>query len=446
MPESTPFDALNAAAKPRITYMASYPPRECGIATFTKDLVEAIDRALPGSPGKIVALNESQATYRYGPEVKFAVSVDDPESYRDAADYVNRSRTDLLCIQHEYGLFGGLHGENLLGFLDVVRKPIVITLHTVLPDPEDHLRWVTRELVERADATVVLARKALDILSSDYALSSPRMRYIPHGVPNVRKLPSSSFKSILGLEGRFTISTFGLINPGKGIEYAVRALPRVVRKYPNLLYLVLGETHPGVRKNEGESYRNYLHELVRELGLQKHVKFNNRYLTKNEIVSYLMATNIYLVPYLNPNQIASGTLAYAVGAGRAAISTPFIYAQELLGDGRGVLVPFRDSEAIADALELLMGDPVLRADMAMAAYAYGRNMTWHNVARDYLRLFDALLQGADLATEAAPEGAPAPSSMLERDGEEGPGSVEGATGGHAEGSERRSAGQRAAVG
>ena len=391
MPEPRLFGGLVMAAKPRIAYMASYPPRECGIATFTKDLVEAVDRAFPGNPGKIIALNESQATYRYGPEVKFAVTVDDLESYREAADYINHSKTDLLCIQHEYGLFGGQHGENLLAFLGYLKKPLVITLHTVLPNPDDHLRKVTRELVERADAAVVLAKKAVDILAEDYGVSRLSVHYIPHGVPNVRKLPSLSFKSVLGLEGRFTISTFGLINPGKGIEYAIRALPDVVRKYPNLLYLVLGETHPGVRKNEGESYRNYLHGLVSELGLQKHVKFNNRYLTKNEIVSYLMATNIYLVPYLNPNQIASGTLAYAVGAGRAVVSTPFIYARELLGEGRGLLVPFRDSEAISESLNVLMGNPTLRADMAMAAYAYGRNMTWHNVARYYVQLFGSLL-------------------------------------------------------
>ncbi len=396
MLEPRPFDGLATAAKPRITYMASYPPRECGIATFTKDLVEAVDRAFPGNPGKIVALNESQSTYCYGTEVKFAVTVDDPESYREAAQYINHSRTDLLCIQHEYGLFGGQHGENLLSFLSCLNKPLVVTMHTVLPNPDDHLRKVTRELVEMAGASVVLAKRALSILAEDYGVRKPTVTYIPHGVPNVRKLPSSSFKSILGMEGRFTISTFGLINPGKGIEYAIKALPAVVRKYPNLLYLVLGETHPGVRKSEGESYRNHLHELVSELGLQRHVKFNNRYLTKNEIVSYLMATNIYLVPYLNPNQIASGTLAYAVGAGRAVVSTPFIYAEELLGEGRGMLVPFRDSDSIAESLNILMGNPTMRADMAMAAYAYGRNMTWHNVAREYVRLFNRLLLPEEL--------------------------------------------------
>jgi len=380
----------SAAVKPRVTYMASYPPRECGIATFTKDLVEAVDRTFPGHPGKIIALNESQATYRYSPEVKAAVTVDDPESYREAADYVNRSKAELLCIQHEYGLFGGQHGENIFTFLDALKKPLAITFHTVVSRPDDHLRQVTRDLITRADRTVVLAKKALDILAEDYGLSDPSVHYIPHGVPNVRNLPATSFKSILGLEGRFTISTFGLINPGKGIEYAIKALPEVVQKYPNVLYLVLGETHPGVRKNEGENYRNYLHDLVSELGLKKHVKFNNRYLTHNEIVSYLMATNIYLVPYLNPNQIASGTLAYAVGAGRAVVSTHFIYAQELLDEGRGVLVPFRDSDAIAEALDRLIGDPAGRSAMAMAAYAYGRNMTWHSVATEYVQLFGSL--------------------------------------------------------
>ncbi len=392
MAELLEFDAPAAgAAKPRISYMASYPPRECGIATFTKDLVESIDRAFPGAMGRIVALNESQGTYRYGPEVKFAVTVDDYESYQEAARYLNRSKADLVCIQHEYGLFGGNHGENLFTFLEELRKPLVVTLHTVLPRPDDHLREVTSRLVARADTTVVLAKKAVDILGEDYGADTSKVRYIPHGVPNVKKLPASSFKSILGLEGRFTISTFGLINPGKGIEYAIRALAKVVEKYPDILYLVLGQTHPGVRKHEGENYRNFLHDLVAELGLQKHVKFNNRYLALNEIVSYLMATNVYLVPYLNPNQIASGTLAYAVGAGRAVVSTPFIYAEELLADGRGLLVPFRDSDAIADALDLLIGDSNRRAATAMAAYAYGRNMTWHNVARDYMGLFAELL-------------------------------------------------------
>ena len=380
--------------KPRVTYMASYPPRECGIATFTKDLVEAVDSAFPGFPGKIVALNESQGTYRYGPEVRFAVSVDDLDSYREAAEQVNRSKADLVCIQHEYGLFGGEDGENLFAFLEILKKPLVITLHTVLPKPGDHMRRVTCDLISRADATVVLAKKAVEILAHDYGVEDHTVRYIPHGVPNVRRLPSSSFKSVLGLDGRLTISTFGLINPGKGIEYAIRALPRIVQKYPNVLYLVLGQTHPGVRRHEGENYRNYLHDLVIELGLQKHVKFNNHYLSYHELVSYLMATNIYLVPYLNPNQIASGTLAYAVGAGRAVVSTPFIYAQELLADGRGILVPFRDSEAIADSLEGLIGDPVRRAEMAKAAYAYGRNMTWHNVAREYVNLFGRLVQSA----------------------------------------------------
>ncbi len=389
-----------APTKPRITYMASYPPRECGIATFTKDLVDAVDSNFPGRPGRIVAMNESAATYRYDEEVKFAVTADDFDSYSEAAEYVNHSRADLLCVQHEYGLFGGEHGENLFSFLELLEKPLIVTLHTVLPGPDDHLREVTRRLVSRADATVVLARKAVNILEDHYDVRSPSVRYIPHGVPNVRKLPASSFKSILGLEGRFTISTFGLINPGKGIEYAIRALPDVVKRYPNLLYLVLGETHPGIRKHEGENYRNYLHELVNELGLRHHVKFNNHYLSYNELVSYLMATNIYLVPYLNPNQIASGTLAYAVGAGRAVVSTPFIYAEELLDEGRGMLVPFRDPDAIARVLLELIGDPARRADLGAAAYAYGRSMTWCNVARDYMRLFQEMTGAFSVESDA----------------------------------------------
>ncbi len=382
------WDAING---PRITHLGSYPPRECGIATFSRDLTRAIDRLNPLAPTQVVAVREDDAFYDYGPEVSYEIARDDPESYRMAADFVNLSRADLVSIQHEFGLFGGEYGSHLTEFVQRLRKPAVVTLHTVLPNPPGGMRAVIQALSSACEGVVVLAEAAVDILEQHYGLPREKLRAIPHGAPNVSYQGQGFAKRALGLEGRTILSSFGLINPGKGIEYALKALPEVVKRFPNVLYLVLGETHPGVRMHSGESYRVTLEKMVGKLGLGRHVRFSNRYLADHELVTHLLATDVYLMPYLNPAQIVSGTLAYAVACGRAIICTPFTYARELLADGRGLLVDFRSSQQMSAAMLHLLENPAERECVQRAAHAYGRRMVWSAVAHNYRSFFGSAI-------------------------------------------------------
>jgi glycosyltransferase involved in cell wall biosynthesis len=399
-------------AKPRITYVGSYPPRECGIATFTRDLCKAIDHLSPLVRTHIVAMQEQDAHYAYPSEVKATITRDDLASYRLAAQHVNQSRTQVVSVQHEFGLFGGEYGSHLLAFMRNVDVPISVTMHTVLRNPQPAMRQVVRDIATYASRIVVLAEQARAILQSDYGLSPSQVSFIPHGVPTVRRVPSSHFKRTLGLDHRTVVSTFGLVGPGKGIEYVLDALPAVVERHPSLTYLILGETHPGVRKHEGERYRESLAARVASLGLENHVQFHNRYLTYRELVHFLLASDVYVVPNLDPHQIASGTLAYAVGCGRAVVSTPFVYAREMLGNGRGLLTEFRDADSTAQAINQILDNPFLRASMEQRAYTYARRMTWPAVAREYLHTFHeisapapmplAIAAGTSLASPASP--------------------------------------------
>ncbi len=332
----------SVVAKPRVAYVASYPPRECGIATFTRDVVNAVEKFNPINRAQIVAMNDPGKNYDYPSSVRFQIERDLPFSYDEAADFVNNSRSEIVNIQHEYGLFGGTYGSYLFRFMDRVRQPITITLHTVLPDPATDLRAVTQGLIARSDRVVVLAQTALDILVQEYGADPSKLIFIPHGVPNVRPSRSKMAKRVLGLGDRPILATCGLMNPGKGIEYAIEAMSGLVREFPDALYLVVGETHPGVRATHGEAYREQLQDLVSRHGLGDHVRFLNQYLKYRDLVLYLLASDVYIVPYLDLNQIVSGTMAYAIGCGRAIISTPSNYAKEILADGRGMVVPARD--------------------------------------------------------------------------------------------------------
>ncbi len=376
-----------------IAFLASFPPRECGIATFTADLAEAVDSAgLLEQPSQVVAINPGGRKYRYGPRVCWTIERDDLESYRRAARALNRSRVQLVSIQHEYGLFGGEYGNYLLTFLRALEKPATLTMHTVLERPDAAMQRVTEELAEAASAIVVLAERARMILAEYYPrIDLEKVHFIPHGTPAVAYAPSTRFKKALGFEGRTVLATFGLLGPDKGIEYALDALPAVLKGHPDLVYLVLGETHPELRRHSGESYRQFLEARVAALGLQEHVRFYKRYLDRTELVEFLQATDIYVIPYLNPYQIASGTLSYAVASGKAVVSTPFIHAQELLSEGRGLLARFRDSASLAVAINTLLDQPALRAQMERAAYNYGKRMHWSSVGRSYCRLFQRLV-------------------------------------------------------
>ncbi len=389
-------------SRPPVAFLASFPPRACGIATFTADLAEAVDDASPLSPrSQVIAINAGGTQYAYGPRVRWMIERDDLQSYRRAAQSINLSRVQLVSVQHEYGLFGGEYGEYLLTFLHALEKPAVLTMHTVLERPDPRMRRITEQLIAAAAAVVVLAERARVILSEDYPGVDPaKVQFIPHGTPAVTYEPPTRAKKALGLEGRTVLSTFGLLGPDKGIEYALEALPQVVKRHPDVLYLVLGETHPELRKHSGETYREFLQERVTQLGLESHVYFNQRYLEKREIVQYLQATDVYVIPYLNPYQIASGTLSYAVASGKAVVSTPFIHAQELLSEGRGLLARFRDSESLAVAITELLDNPGLRLQMEKAAYSYGLRMHWPAVGRAYCRLFQRLAESSGKKRQA----------------------------------------------
>lgn len=373
-----------------VAVVSTYPPRECGIATFTRDLSRALRDA--GLRIWVVAMNEEGAGYAYGPEVRLQVHEDSPEEYRAAAEALNRSDAHLVSLQHEFGLFGGEWGELVLELVESLDRPLVVTLHTVLPDPPPRARRVVRALCRRAAAVVVMSPSAVDLLEARYGVPRTRVYVIWHGVPTIDPLPREEAKRRLGLQGRLVLSTFGLVSPGKGLEDVLDALPAVVERHPEVLYLILGETHPNVRRREGERYRNMLLDKVRRLRLWRHVWFDNRYLRDEEIVAYLQATDVYLTPYQNPDQIVSGTLSWALAAGCPVVSTPYRYAVDVLSDGRGVLVPFRHPEALAQALNELLADPQRRVRVGERAYAASLPMRWPRVAAQYAALFQRSLE------------------------------------------------------
>ncbi|MGH2448274.1 MAG: glycosyltransferase family 4 protein [Chloroflexota bacterium] len=385
---------VNGGSIPRIAFVATYPPRECGIGTFTYDLVSAYDAIDPSRLSAVVAVNDYGQMYDYDlhdyqGRVRYQIDAEDRDSYLTAADAINRSRVQVVSIQHEYGLFGGEDGEYLLDFIKRVEKPVVLTMHTVLPEPEGHFKELTQEMMDISAAVVVLARAAVPMILDNYRIPPERVHVIPHGIPNFTRKEAirRRTKKLLGLGDRPLISTFGLIGPSKAIEYVIEALPEIVERHPDVLYLVIGETHPHIRQREGETYRNELVALARELGVERHVRFNNRFLSNSELIRYLAATDVYIMAYLNKDQIVSGTLAYAVGCGKAVVATPFVYAEEMLSEGRGVIVPFKDAPAIARAVNDLLDDRRRLLNMEERAYKFSRPMTWHNVARMYLELF-----------------------------------------------------------
>ena len=377
---------LNKGSK-RIGYLSTFPPRECGIANFTKDLIDAIDE-LDGPKPSIIAINEKGAIYNYDRRVKWDIDRDNAEDYVQAAKYVNSSNIQLLIIQHEFGLFGGDYGEHIKFFLENVKKPVIITLHTMQPNFDQKAIEVLKYIVGRSESIIVIAHAAIDMLKHQ-GISYKKCVVIPHGCPRVDFKKGKTMKSLLGLDGRLVASTFGLISRGKGIEYAIQALPEVIKKEPRIIYLIIGETHPEVRKNEGEKYRNELMSLVNELGLEEHVRFTNRFISKRELIKLLQATDIYITPYISPNQISSGTLIYALGAGKAVISTPYYHAKEVLANGRGILCKFEDSASIAEGIIRLL-DENFRSEMQKRAYQYSRRFLWTNVAQKYIKLVEAV--------------------------------------------------------
>jgi glycosyltransferase involved in cell wall biosynthesis len=377
---------IRESNKGYVALLGTYVPRECGIATFSKDLVDSVDLLGEFAPVRVMAVNEPGTIYDYDSAVKVQIRQDIEEDYIQAADYLNSSRISAVNVQHEFGIYGGEWGKYILSFLQNVQKPVITTLHTVQPDFESTARNVLQEILTRSQAVVVMAKVAKTILK-EYDVSSQKINVVQHGCPEFPFVSSESVKPSLGLKGRIVLSTFGLINAGKGIEYALQALPPLVEKYPNLIYLVIGETHPEVRKIEGETYRMNLVKIIDQLGLKNHVRFHNRFLARRELIRYLQATDIYLTPYLGANQISSGTLVYALGAGRAVVSTPYLHAKEVLSEGRGLFCEFKNPDSITLEVRRLLENKELRRAMEKRVYRYSRGFTWPRIATKYANIF-----------------------------------------------------------
>jgi glycosyltransferase involved in cell wall biosynthesis len=376
----------------RTAFVATYPPRRCGIATFTSDLAAATH-----GPREIAVLHPSGSEFSYPREVHHRIRKDERADYVTTAEALNR-RVDVVSVQHEYGIWGGEDGEHVLDFVRALRVPAVATLHTVLRDPSPHQRAVLADLVSIAETTVVMSQSAANLLTDTYNVDQRRLAVIPHGVPNLPLVDSARVKPRLGVAGRDVILSFGLLGPGKGYELAIDALPAVAAAHPEALYVIVGATHPDLIRTEGEAYRQKLVNEIRSLGMERHVRFVDRFVGRGELTQWLEAADVFVTPYPNLDQIVSGTMSYAMGAGRAIVSTPYIYAQELLADGRGVLVAPASSAALADGINAVLGNPELRAAMGERAYAYSRRMIWPAVGAEYGAIFNGLAVGSRRAT------------------------------------------------
>jgi len=380
----------------RVAYLSTYPPRECGIATFCEDLITAtLHGDQDGGEPIVVAMESGDHGRDYPWPVALRVDDDWEEQYGVAADFINDSCVDVVSIQHEFGIFGGIEGRGLFRFLERLRTPVVTTLHTVLPEPEERLRANVQALARHSQRLVVMNGLAIDILHRDYAIDKRKIALIHHGTLPPSLESKEQAKERLGLSGRKVISTFGLVARGKGLQYAIGALPQILPRHPDTCYVIVGQTHPGVQLVEKESYREELLRLVDDHGLHDSVRFVNRYVSKSEIVRYLAATDIYITPYLNPQQITSGTLAYALAAGTAIISTPYLYARFLLGDDRDVLVDFRSESDIAQAVSHLLDHPEIQRSLERRGRLYGRQMSWPAVGAHYLNLFETVARESD---------------------------------------------------
>jgi len=376
----------------KVAFLGDYLPRKCGIATFTADLRGAIASEFPALQCLVVPVNDVEAGYDYPPEVRFEIAEQDLPSYLRASDFLNITDVDVLCVQHEFGIFGGPAGSHVLALLSELRMPIVTTLHTILREPNTDQKRVMRELIRISTRLIVMSERGREFLFEVYHAPAAKIDLIPHGIPNMPFADPNYFKDEFSVAGRQVLLTFGLLSPNKGIEFALRALPDIIQEFPNIVYVVLGQTHPNLLREEGEAYRLSLERLATDLGVRKHVVFFNRFVELEELMRFIGAADIYLTPYLTEAQITSGTLAYAFGAGNAVVSTPYWHAAELLTAERGKLVPFRDAPAIALAVVELLRDESLRHTMRKNAYRLGRDMVWSRVAQRYAGSFEQARQ------------------------------------------------------
>ena len=375
-----------------VAVIGDYLPRQCGIATFTTDLVEGLSAEAPDIYNWAVALNDKPEGYAYPEKVRFEINQNKLSDYSIASQFINISQTDIVCVQHEYGLFGGPAGSHLLKLLGDLRMPVVTTLHTVLKDPAPEYRAVMCKLSDLSDKLVVMSHKASDFLKDIYAVPEEKITFIHHGIPDTPFIDPSYYKDKFGVEGKKVLLTFGLLSPNKGIENVLQALPAVIKKHPDVAYIILGATHPHILKLHGDAYRIMLQQLVRKLDIGAHVIFQNRFVELKELCEFLGIADIYVTPYLEEAQITSGALAYAMGTGKAVISTPYWYATEMLAEGRGRIVPFRNPDALAEQIIDLLNNDVERHAMRKKAYTFSREAVWEAVSRKYLQVFSEVRQ------------------------------------------------------
>lgn len=381
------WDAVGSVAM-----VSSFVPRRCGIATFTRDLTDAVANRAADVNVLSVAMNDRPEGYRYPQRVWFEINQNRLPEYRLAAEFLNMSNVDVCCVQHEFGIFGGAEGAHLLDMIRRLRMPVVTTLHTVLREPNDEQREVMKRLTESCDRFVIMADRAKEFLRDIYDVPAEKIALIPHGIPDVPFVDPNFYKDHFGVEGKKVILTFGLLSPNKGLEFMVEAMPHIVKKHPDVVYIILGATHPGVVAHSGEEYRLGLQRRAKELGVADHIEWVNKFVEMDELVEFLGAADVYVTPYLNESQITSGTLAYALGTGKATVSTPYWHAAELLAEDRGRLVPFREPEPMADAIIDLFDREQERHAMRKRAYQHMRSSAWTNVAGQYLDLFQQVTE------------------------------------------------------
>jgi glycosyltransferase involved in cell wall biosynthesis len=374
----------------RIAIVGNYLPRRCGIATFTADLCDALHAEYGTTELLALPVNDTEEGYAYPARVRFELSEDNLASYRQAADFLNFSNIDLVCLQHEYGIFGGRAGAHILELLRRLRMPFATTLHTVLREPNPDQRRVLEEIVTLSDRVIVMSKQSSEILQEVFKVPADKIDLIPHGIPDLPFTDPSFYKDGFGTEGKEVLLTFGLLSPNKGIENVIKALPQILSRHSNVVYMVSGVTHPHILRREGDKYRQSLQNLAKELSVEANVIFRNRFVSPQEMVELIGAADIYITPYKHKAQVVSGTLAYALSAGKAIISTPYLHAVELLDDERGALVPFDDPEAIAAKTVELLDNATARHAMRKRAYLYARDMVWSRVAQKYMKSFERI--------------------------------------------------------
>jgi len=385
----------------KVTYISTYPPRECGLASFNKNLMNAIksnfNKEDLNERGSVIAINsDNLGEYNYPPEVEFVIRQNEPEDYRAAADLINESDTDICILQHEFGIFGGEAGIYILSLVNQLKKPLISIFHTVLERPSGQQKIAIQNIAKKSERVVVMGTYAIQMLQQIYNVPKEKVSYIEHGAPDMEILAGNTLKLEKLFSDHKVLLTFGLISRNKGLETVIRALPEIIKKHKDVMYVILGSTHPGILKNSGEEYRDYLIQLAEELGVTDHVVFINRYVSEEELMNYLAAADIYVSPYLNEAQITSGTLCYAVRAGAAVVATPYWHAKELLSNGRGRLFNFKDENGLASTVIELLDNPVLLNGIKERAYDYGTHLKWTAIGSNYIGIIEDVIENQDV--------------------------------------------------